>query len=81
MYLCINKETLNSYNHESNLQQIEDNAQRLVSEKGQCLDVVLDLPVQGLAQREVGDHDGEDREPPDGGTEGCRVASAGKCTG
>lgn len=32
MYLCNNKETLNSYNHESNLQQIEDHAQRLVSE-------------------------------------------------
>lgn len=81
MYLCVNKETLNSYNHESNLQQIEDHAQRLVSEKGQHLDVVLNLPAQGLAQREAGDHDGEDRGPPDGGAEGCGMASAGECPG
>ena len=68
-------------NHEGNLQQIEDHAQRLVSEKGQRLDVFLDLLEKGLAQRETGDHDRQDREPPDRGAEGCRMASAGECPG
>lgn len=31
------------------------------------------LPAQGLAQREVGDADREDREPPDGAAEGHGV--------
>lgn len=67
--------------HESSLQQIEDHEKRLVSETCQRLDVVLDLPAQGLAQREAGDHDGEDREPPDGGAEGCRVETADQYSG
>lgn len=28
-----------------------------------------------------GGHDGDNREPPDGGIEGCGMASAGKCSG
>lgn len=46
MYLYINKETLNSYNHESNnqIQPFEDHEKRLVSETCQRLDVVLGLP-------------------------------------
>ena len=52
MYLCINKETLNSYNHESNnqIQPLEDHAQRLVLETCQRLDVVLGLPEKSVAQ-------------------------------
>lgn len=52
MYLYINKETLNSYNHESNnqIQPFEDHEKRLVSETRQRLNVVLDLPQEGLAQ-------------------------------
>ena len=55
------------------IQPFEDHEKRLVSETRQRLNVVLDLPQEGLAQREVGDHDGEDREPPDGTAEGHGV--------
>lgn len=52
MYLYINKETLNSYNHESNnqIQPFEDHEKRLVSETCQRLDVVLGLPEKSMAQ-------------------------------
>lgn len=48
----------------------------MVSETRQRLNVVLGLPEESVAQREDGDADGEDREPPDGTAEGHGIPPA-----
>jgi hypothetical protein len=45
----------------------------VVPETGAIVDDLFCLPEKSVAQREVGDADGEDREPPDGTAEGHGV--------
>lgn len=45
----------------------------MVLETGAIVDDLFGLLEKSVAQREVGNHDGEDREPPDGAAEGHGV--------